>query len=76
MRTYFVENEISDHWYFPSSAHLPNDGHSIDTEENGANVFLTQATTGPANGSASNSRSTPSISDVPKLPQIIPSNSN
>lgn len=55
--------------YCSSRAHLHNDGHSVDPDENAANIFLTQATP----GSASGSRSTPS--DVPKLPQIIPSNS-
>jgi hypothetical protein len=61
---------------FSSRAHLANDGHPMDNnDENSTNVFLTQGTAANPTRTTSEARSTPSSSSVPKLPQITSTNS-
>ena len=52
-------------------AHLANDGHRINTnDDNASNIFVTQATKGAQNENLSDTRSNASIPGIPKLPQI------
>ncbi|CAF3704335.1 unnamed protein product [Rotaria sp. Silwood1] len=54
-----------------NAAHLANDGHPIDTNnDNATNVFLTQTVNTVQNENLSDTRSNASTSAIPKLPQI------
>ncbi|CAF4275807.1 unnamed protein product, partial [Rotaria sordida] len=54
-----------------NAAHLANDGHPVDTNnDNAINLFLTQTTNATQNENLSDSRSNGSTSGIPKLPQI------